>query len=133
MYGDHVVLVKIYYKWINSFTLLMWNNFFSTLVTFHEHSQSSGQQEQEKAISSTPLCHFHTFHRHLDIIRVITLDRSLLYIASSRTQTGNLWVPRASRQPPTTGPCALLIFKYSFLTFYCIITLSFYVRWPSGN
>ena len=53
--------------------------FFSILVFFHEHSRF------------TPLYHFHPLHRHLDISWAITAESSPLHIASSRTQTGNLW------------------------------------------
>ena len=48
-------------------------------------------------ISLTPHYHFYPLHRHLDISRVITAERSPLHIASSRTRTGNLWFPSASR------------------------------------
>ena len=40
---------------------------------------------------------FHPLHRHLDIGRAITAESSPLHIASSRTRTGNLWFPSASR------------------------------------
>ena len=41
--------------------------------------------------------HFHPLHRHLDISRAITAEGSPLHIAGSRTRTGNLWLPSASR------------------------------------
>ena len=44
-----------------------------------------------------PLYYFHPLHGHLDISRMIAADSSPLHIASSRTRTGNLWFPSASR------------------------------------
>ena len=41
--------------------------------------------------------HFHALHRHLDISQAITAESSPLHIGSSRTRTGNLWFPSASR------------------------------------
>ena len=43
--------------------------FFSIRVFFHEHSRFKGQQGKREVISLTPLYHFHTLHRHLDIRR----------------------------------------------------------------
>ena len=71
--------------------------FFSIWDFFHEHLQITGLQEKGEGISLTPHYHFHPLHRHLDISRVITAESSPLHIASSRTQTGNLWFPSASR------------------------------------
>ena len=71
--------------------------FFSIWVFFHEHSQITGLQGKGEGISLTPHYHFHPLHRHLDISRAITAESSPLHIASSRTQTGNLWFPSASR------------------------------------
>ena len=70
--------------------------FFSIWVFFHEHSQITGLQGKGEGISLTPHYHFHPLHRHLDISRAITAESSPLRIASSRTQTGNLWFPSAS-------------------------------------
>ena len=66
--------------------------FFSIWVFFHEHSRFTGQKGKGQVISLSPLYYFHPLHRHLDISRAITADSSPLYIASSRTQTGNLLV-----------------------------------------
>ena len=71
--------------------------FFPIRVFFHEHSQSTGQQGKGEGIYLTPLYHFHPLHRHLDISRAITAESSPLHIAGSRTRTGNLWFPSASR------------------------------------
>ena len=46
--------------------------FCSIWVFFHEHSQFTEQQEKREAISLTPVYHFQTPHRHLDINRAIT-------------------------------------------------------------
>ena len=70
--------------------------FFSIWVLFHEHSRITGLQGKGEGISLTPHYHFHPLHRHLDISRAITAESSPLYIASSRTRTGNLWFPSAS-------------------------------------
>ena len=71
--------------------------FFSMWVFFHEHSRITGLQGKGEGISLTPHYHFHPLHRHLDISRAITAESSPLHIASSRTRTGNLWFPSASR------------------------------------
>ena len=61
-----------------SSTATISNSFFSIWVFFHEHSRFTGQQGREKGISSTTLYHFHSFHRHQDIIRQL-LQRSHLW------------------------------------------------------
>ena len=71
--------------------------FFSIWVFFHEHSQFTGQQGKWEGIYLTPLYHFHPLQRHLDISREISAESSPLHIASSRTRTGNLRFPIASR------------------------------------
>ena len=59
-------------------------------------SRITGLQEKGEGIFSTPQHHFYPFHRHLDISRAITGENSPLSIASSRTQTGNLYFASAS-------------------------------------
>ena len=61
--------------------------------TFTNH-RTAGEGE---GISLTPHYHFHPLHRHLDISRAITAESSPLHITGSRTRTGNLWFPSASR------------------------------------
>ena len=70
---------------------------YSIWVFSHDHSRITGLQGKGEGISSTPNYHFHPLHRHLDISRAITAESSRLHIASSRTRTGNLWFPSASR------------------------------------
>ena len=72
-------------------------SFFSIWVFFHEHSLITGLQGKGEGISLTPHYHFHPLHRHLGVSRAITAESSPLHIASSRTRTGNLWFPSASR------------------------------------
>ena len=76
---------------------LFLRHFFSIWVFFYKHSRITGLQGKGEGISLTPHYHFHPFHRHLDISRVITAESSLLHIASSRTWAGNLWLLSASR------------------------------------
>ena len=45
----------------------------------------------------TPHYHFHPLQRYLDINHEITAESVPLEIASSRTRTGSLWFPSASR------------------------------------
>ena len=71
--------------------------FFSIWVLFHGHSRITGQQGKKEGISLTRHYHFHPLHRHLDISRAITADSSPLHIGSSRTRTGKLLFPSASR------------------------------------
>ena len=75
------------------FTRNLFFFFFPICVFFHEHSRITGLQENGEGISLTP----HQLHRHLDISWAITTESSPLHIASSRTRTGNLWFPSASR------------------------------------
>ena len=82
-------------RFIISFILFFF--FFSIWVFFNEHSRITGQQGKGEGILLTPLYHFHPLYRHLDISRVITAESSPLHIAGSRTRTGNLWFPSASR------------------------------------
>ena len=72
--------------------------FFSIWVVFHEHSRITGLQGKGEGFSLTPHYHFHPLHGHLDISRAITAESSPLDISSSRTRTGNLWFPSASRE-----------------------------------
>ena len=71
--------------------------FFSNWVLFHEHSQITGLQGKGEGILLTPHYRFHPLHRHLDISPAITAESSPLQIVSSRTRTGNLRFPSASR------------------------------------
>ena len=59
--------------------------FFSMWVFFHIHSRFTGQQGKREAIYLTPLYHFHSLHRHLDISPAITGESLPLHIASSQT------------------------------------------------
>ena len=86
----------LFNKFAKTFQLLFFF-FFFYWIFFHEHSRFTGQQEKGEGIYLTPLYHFHPLHRHLDISRAITAESSPLHIAGSRTRTGNLWFPSASR------------------------------------
>ena len=70
--------------------------FFSIWIFFHEHSRITRLQRNGEGISLTPHYYFNPLHRHLDISWAITAESSPLHIASSRTQTGNLWFPSSS-------------------------------------
>ena len=78
-------------------TMILVCFFFSIWVFFHEHSRITGLQGKGEGISLTPHYHFHPLHRQLGIGRAITAGSSPLRVASSRTRTGNLWFPIASR------------------------------------
>ena len=52
--------------------------FFLIWVFYHKYSRFIGQQGKGEDISLTPLCHFHSVHRHLDISRMITAKSSPL-------------------------------------------------------
>ena len=67
---------------------------FFLLQTFTIHRTAG----EGRGCFLTPLYHFHPLHRHSDINQVITVGRSPLRIASSWTQTENLWLPSASHQ-----------------------------------
>ena len=93
-YGD---LVEQAFLKLNENSINNQDIFFSIWVFFHKHSRFTGQQGKGEGIYLTPLYHFHPLHRHLDISRVITAESSPLHITGSRTRTGNLCFPRASR------------------------------------
>ena len=82
---------------VDIYNYLTQHFFFSIWVFFHKHSLFTGQQGKGEGIFLTPLYHFHQLHRNLHISRVITAESSPLHIASSQTQTGNLWSMSASR------------------------------------
>ena len=67
--------------------------FFSTWIFFHEHSRFIEHQGKGDGISLTLV-----LHRHLDVSRVITAEKSPLNTDSSRTQTGNLSFLSPSRE-----------------------------------
>ena len=70
--------------------------FFSIWLFFHEHLRFSEQEGKWETIYLTPVYHFRSFHRQLDISCTITADSSPLYIANSRSQNGSLCFPRTS-------------------------------------
>ena len=72
-------------------------DFFLSEFPFTNIYDSQDSRGRGKAISLTPLYHFHPLKIHLDISWVITAESSPLHIASNRTQTGILWFPKASR------------------------------------
>ena len=65
-----------------------------SLTNIHESQDCRGRR---RAFLLAPHYHLHPLHRHLDINRAIAAESSHLHIASSRTRTGNLWFPSASR------------------------------------
>ena len=60
------------------FSIKLLRYIFSIWVYFHEYSQFIGHQGKGEATSSTPLCHFHSLHKHLDIIAGQLLQRAHL-------------------------------------------------------
>ena len=70
---------------------------FFTRVFFHEHSRFTGQHGKREGIYLTPPYHFRPLRGHLGIGRAIAAGGTPLRIATSRTRTGNLWFPSASR------------------------------------
>ena len=71
-------------------------SFFSNLGFLSRTFMTHGTAEEEEGYLFDSY-HFNPLHRHLDISWVITAESSPLHIASSWTQTGNLWFPSASR------------------------------------
>ena len=65
--------------------------FLSQTFTIHGTAGEGGGYLFNSSLPLPPL------HRHLDISRAITAESSPLHIAGSRTRTGNLWFPSASR------------------------------------
>ena len=63
---------------VSSFKWFIYLLFFLIWVFCHKYSRFIGQQGKGEDISLTPLCHFHSVHRHLDISRMITAKSSPL-------------------------------------------------------
>ena len=77
---------------VNQFILFsFYLGFLSRAFTIHKAARE-GAGVSLKLLSTTS-----TRFRHLDISRTITAESSPLHIASSRTRTGKLWFPSASR------------------------------------
>ena len=93
-YTTQLMLKQLIKQVLNMFVKF---HFFSIWVFFQEHSRITGLQGKGEGISLTPHYHFHTLYRHLDISRAIIAESAPLHIASTRTQTGNLWFPSANR------------------------------------
>ena len=66
-------------------SFLIYLGFLSQTIMIHMTA------EKEEAIYLTPFYHFHPLHRHLNITRVTTAESLPLCIASTGTQSGNLW------------------------------------------
>ena len=98
-YVTHLVLAEWFTIMVceNDYIYIYIYIFFSIRIFFHEHSRPTGLKGKGEGISLTPQYHFHPFHRHLDISRTISAESSPLHITISRTRTGNLWFPSASR------------------------------------
>ena len=98
---NHKHCHSVFRWWVSYFSLKYnWRNafFFAIWVFIHKHSQITGLQGKwGGGISLTLHYHFHPLQRHLNISRANTAESSPLHIASSRTRTGNLWFPSASR------------------------------------
>ena len=54
-------------------------------IFFHEHSQFTEHQGKREAFSLTPFYLLHSFHRHLDISHMITVDYSPPHILKPET------------------------------------------------
>ena len=59
-------------------------------ITWIYFSRITGLQGKREGISLSPHCHFHPFHRHLDINRAITAESPPLHIANSKSLTTKL-------------------------------------------
>ena len=80
-------------------------------VFFDNHSRITGLQGKGEGIYLTPHCHFHPLHRHVYISQTIIAESSPLHIGNSRTRTGNLWFPSASREPLSYAPSSSCLTK----------------------
>ena len=75
------------------FLRLYWQLLFYFVFSFYLSFISRTFRGRRRAFLLTHHYQFHPLHRHLHISRTITAESSPLHIASSRTQTGNLWFP----------------------------------------
>ena len=89
----------------NHLTLTCLVLFFCQLGFITQNSQFTGKQEKSETISLTPIYLFHPLQRKLDINRTIIAGSSNQYIASSWSQTKNLWFTCASPQSLSYAPC----------------------------
>ena len=100
------IKVFTWYFRITTTTTINFFFFFFFLYGFsfrniHESQDCRGRGE---GIYLSPHYHFHPFHGHSDISRVINAESSPLNIARSWARTGNLWFPSASREPLSYTP-----------------------------
>ena len=65
--------------------------------------------QRRKGIPLTTFYHFHLLYSNLDISRPITSEISPLHIASSRTRSGKLWLPREKLLMHSSSPEVLYI------------------------
>ena len=88
------LMMGLFAKIINEFQLL--NSFIFYLGVLSRTYTIHRQSGKGKAIVSlTPLYHFRSLHKHLDINRAITGESSPLHIAGSLTRTGKFWFTSA--------------------------------------
>ena len=92
MLGLQKHLCFFYRYFLQLSRLFFYPGFSSRGFTIHSTAGERGE-----AISLTPLYNLQMPHRYLDINRVVTAASSALHMTSSRTRTGNLWFPSASR------------------------------------
>ena len=71
--------------------------FFISGFSFWSIHDSQDRQGNGEAISLTPLYHFHVLHRDFGLSGRMTAESSPLHITNSRTRTGNILLPSASR------------------------------------
>ena len=91
-------------------------DFLSNWVFFHKHSRFTRQQGKGETISLAPVYHLHPLHWYLGIGWAITVESSLLHIASSRIQTEDLWFPSASRNTFSNLNKKMLCITICFIT-----------------
>ena len=80
-------LYSCFYSYIGIFTLFFYLGFSFTNIHNSQDSRGRGGYLLNSSLSLPPPSQ----KRHLDINRTTTVESSFLHIASSRTQTGNLW------------------------------------------
>ena len=87
--------------------------YFLSGFSFTKIYDSQDSRGRGEVFCLTPLYHFYPLCRHLNISGTATAGSSPLHIASSRTRTGNLWLPSTNHKPLTYMPSKLQLFiKY---------------------
>ena len=103
---------------VNIVASFAWEKFFSIWIFFQEHSQFTGNQRKEEAISLTPPYHYHPLHKHLEVAGWF-LQRAHLCTRQQAESNRKPWVSER-KLLNTSGGCFCAFYKF----YCCLLTHS---------